>query len=56
MLSLNGLETEPGLATNIYISDPGHKKERTDAGSKEIRVTGVATLVKKADIESLLPR
>ena len=38
---------------NVYISNPEHKKERTDAGSKEIRVTGGATSVKKADLESL---
>ena len=55
-MSLNGLETEPGLAMNVYISDPGRKKERTDAGSKELRVTGVAKSVKKTDLESLFSK
>jgi hypothetical protein len=44
---LNGLETELGLAMNVYIFDPEHKEERTDAGSKETRVTGGATSVKR---------
>jgi hypothetical protein len=47
---------EPGLAMNVYISDPGRKKERTDAGSKEIRVTGVARSVTRADLESLFAK
>lgn len=41
---------------SVYISDPGRKKERTDAGSKEIRVTGVAKSVKKTDLESLFAK
>ena len=41
---------------NVYISDPGRKKERTDAGSKELRVTGVAKSVKKTDLESLFSK
>ena len=41
---------------NVHISDPGRKKERTDAGSKEIRVTGVAKSVKKSDLESLFSK
>ena len=41
---------------SVYISDPGRKKERTDAGSKEIRVTGVTKSVKKADLESLFAK
>jgi len=31
-----------------------HKKEQTDAGAKEIRVTNVAKSAKKSDLESLL--
>jgi len=38
---------------NVYVSNHGRKKERTDAGSKEIRVTGVSRSVKKSDLESL---
>ena len=41
---------------SISISDPGRKKEQTDAGSKEIRATGVAKSVQKADPESLFSK
>ena len=41
---------------SVYISDPGRKKERTDAGSKDIRLTGVTKSVKKADLESLFAK
>ena len=40
----------------VYLSDPARKKERTDAGSKEIRVTGVAKSVTKADLENLFAK
>ena len=40
----------------VYISDPARKKERTDAGPKEIRVTGVAKSVTKADLEDLFAK
>ena len=35
---------------------PGRKKEQTNAGSKEIRVTSVAKSVKKTDLESLFSK
>lgn len=41
---------------NVYISDPMRKKERTDAGSKEIRVTGVAKSVTKVDLENFFAK
>lgn len=41
---------------NVYISDPARKKVRTDAGAKEIRVTGVAKAVTKADLENLFSK
>jgi hypothetical protein len=40
----------------VYLSDPARKKARTDAGSKEIRVTGVAKSVTKADLENLFAK
>ena len=40
----------------IYISDPAHKKEQIDAGSKEILVTDIAKSVIKADLENLLAK
>jgi len=40
----------------VYISEPARRKERTDAGSKEIRVTGVAKSVTKADLENLFAK
>lgn len=55
-LSLNGIETEAGVAMNVYISDPARKKVRTDAGAKEIRVTGVAKAVTKVDLEILFAK
>ena len=41
---------------SVYISDPARKKERTDAGPKEIRVTGVAESVTKVDLENLFSK
>ena len=41
---------------NVYISDPGRKEERTDAGLKEIRVIGAAKPVKKRDLESVFSK
>ena len=55
-LSLNDLETKPGLAMNVYSSDPWRKKERTKAGSKELRATGVAKSVKRSDLGSLFSK
>lgn len=55
-MSLNGTDAGPGLEMGVYPCDPAHKKERTDAGSKEIRVTGVAKSVTKADLENLFAK
>jgi len=47
---LNDLETDPGLALNVYSPDPGRNKEQIEAGSKVIRITGVDKSVKTSDI------
>ena len=41
---------------SVYISDSRRKKEQTDAGSKEIRASGVAKSVQKTHPESLFSR
>lgn len=38
---------------SVAISDPTRKKERTDAGDRELRVTGIVKSVTKADLEKL---
>lgn len=55
-LSLNGHEMEAGMALSVAISDPGRKKERTDAGSRELRVTGVSKGVVQKDLETLFEK
>lgn len=52
-LSLAGRETEPGLRLVVLVSDPARKQQRTDAGARELRVTGVVKSVTKADLEKL---
>lgn len=52
-LTLNGVELEPGLKLTVLISDPTRKKVRTDAGARELRVTGVVKSVTKAELEKL---
>ena len=41
---------------SVDISYPGRKKEQTEAGSKEIRVTSVAKSVQKTDLEGLFSK
>jgi hypothetical protein len=50
------METEPGLAMDVYISGPGRKKGRTDASLKETLVSGAAKSAKKSDLGSLFSR
>ncbi|KDR82688.1 hypothetical protein GALMADRAFT_57506 [Galerina marginata CBS 339.88] len=54
-LELHGRELEPGLALNVYISNPERKKERTDqdANEKEVYVAGLSRFTTKADLEKL---
>jgi len=44
------------LALNVYSLDPGRNKERIEAGSKVIRVTGVDKSVKESDLENLFSK
>jgi hypothetical protein len=37
----------------VLISDPTRKKNRSDAGARELRVTGVIKAVTKAELEKL---
>lgn len=54
-LELNGRELEPGHRLLVAISDPGRKKERTDAkaSEKEVVVSQMSQFVKKSDLEKL---
>ncbi|KAF9497742.1 hypothetical protein BDN71DRAFT_1504719 [Pleurotus eryngii] len=51
-LLLHGLELEPGLALNVYTSNPGRRKERTDqdANEKEVYVAGLSKFTAKDDL------
>jgi squamous cell carcinoma antigen recognized by T-cells 3 len=51
-LILNGFEMD-GLKLTVLISDPTRKKNRSDAGARELRVTGVVKTVTKAELEKL---
>jgi len=51
-LILNGFEMD-GLKIIVLISDPTRKKNRSDAGARELRVTGVIKTVTKAELEKL---
>lgn len=44
-----------GIKLIVYISDPGRKKSRTDAGAnnKELYVQGLSKFVKEADLRKL---
>jgi len=42
-----------GLKLTVLISDPMRKKTRSDAGARELRVTGVVKSVTKAELEKL---
>ncbi|KAI0036479.1 hypothetical protein K488DRAFT_41187 [Vararia minispora EC-137] len=52
-LMLHGIELEPGMKLNVYISNPERKKERTDASAdaKEIYVAGLSKFTTKEDLE-----
>jgi hypothetical protein len=50
---LNGFEVDPGMRMRVLISDPTKKNERTDAGARELRVTGIARSVQKEELEAL---
>ncbi|KZO99622.1 hypothetical protein CALVIDRAFT_534036 [Calocera viscosa TUFC12733] len=54
-LSLNAEELEPERRISVHISDPGRKKQRTDAGAdkREVYVAGLARGVKKEELEKL---
>ncbi|KAG8982971.1 Splicing factor, partial [Tulasnella sp. 427] len=54
-LELNGRELEPGMAMNVYISNPQRKKERTDANieQREIYVAGLAKSTTQKELEEL---
>ncbi|CAG8691825.1 1626_t:CDS:2, partial [Acaulospora colombiana] len=52
-LYLNGFEMEAGMKLTVLVSDPTRKKQRTDAGARELRVTGIVKSVTKADLEKL---
>lgn len=54
-LELSGRELEPGMALNVYISNPQRKKERTDANveQREIYVAGLAKSTKQNELEEL---
>lgn len=51
-LLLHGLELEPGLALNVYTSNPERRKERTDqdANEKEVYVAGLSKFTAKEDL------
>jgi hypothetical protein len=50
---LHGVELEPGVKINVYLSNPERKKERTDANAnaKEVYVAGLSKFVTKNDLE-----
>ena len=54
-MELHGLELEPGLQMNVYLSNPERKKERTDANAndKEIYVAGLSKYTNRVDLEKL---
>jgi hypothetical protein len=50
---LHGIELEPGMKLNVYISNPERRKERTDANAnaKEVYVAGLSKFTTKQDLE-----
>ncbi|TFK52241.1 hypothetical protein OE88DRAFT_1657387 [Heliocybe sulcata] len=54
-LMLHGVELEPGLALNVYISNPERKKDRTDADAdaREVYVAGLSKFTTKEDLEKI---
>ena len=53
-LALHGTEIE-GFKIQVFISDPGRKKGRTDAGAnqKELYVAGLSKFTKELDLKRL---
>jgi hypothetical protein len=54
-LELHGTELQPGMPLSVLISDPEHKKERTDAhaNEKEVYVTQLSRFAAEKDLEKL---
>ena len=54
-LALHNTELEPGLKLTVYVSDPGRKKGRTDAGAnqRELFVGGLSKFVSELDLKRL---
>jgi hypothetical protein len=54
-LALHDTEPEAGLKLVVYISDPGRKKGRTDAGvnDRELYIAGLSKFTKEADLQKL---
>lgn len=54
-LSLHNTELEPDVKLVVYISDPGKKKGRTDAGvnDRELYIAGLSKFVKEIDLRRL---
>lgn len=54
-LEMHGHELEPNLPLNVFISDPGRRKERSDqaADEKEIYVAGLSKFTTKTDLENI---
>ncbi|KAF9468618.1 hypothetical protein BDZ94DRAFT_1279703 [Collybia nuda] len=54
-LELHGRQLEPDQPMNVFISNPEHKKERTDqdANEREIYVAGLSRFTTKDDLETL---
>ncbi|KZT64612.1 hypothetical protein DAEQUDRAFT_717745 [Daedalea quercina L-15889] len=54
-LELHGTQIDPNMTLNVYISNPGRKKDRTDADAndREIYVAGLSRFATKEDLENL---
>jgi hypothetical protein len=57
-LELHGRELEPNRTLSVYISNPGRKKERTDADAneREVYVAGLSRFTTKEDLEGVFSR
>ncbi|KIK95320.1 hypothetical protein PAXRUDRAFT_140954 [Paxillus rubicundulus Ve08.2h10] len=57
-LELHGRELEPDRTLSVYISNPGRKKERTDADAneREVYVAGLSRFTTKEDLEGVFSR
>ncbi|KIM54604.1 hypothetical protein SCLCIDRAFT_136495 [Scleroderma citrinum Foug A] len=54
-LELHGREFEPERTLNVYVSNPGRRKERTDADAndREVYVAGLSKFTSKEDLQEL---